>query len=296
MLLSIAAVGAQSRMVPHIRGIEAFQHFFDASGHIDISALEKRDGSCLRRELILRFLVLSAVLDQGPDIVGVGQLLVEVTNDLYRNEVRFVHNPSALFSELGIAIDQIIKQHTSIKEIRSEIWARENQSSPARYNLFLDGTKQALCYVVFRWGVPLALPLLLERDEPDDNLKPSVLFRHLKQWRSAEEMSLQLKNHERYGLGKAIGHKACHLFAKWAVSSFSLLSDGRPNWGRFSFEAPFDSNAGRVLWRTGFFLQWANESDYRERKVVQPGAGKGGVNYIRVTNIRGMRSRTGLPA
>jgi hypothetical protein len=34
-------------------------------------------------------------------------------------------------------------------------------------------------------------------------------------------MSQELKSNERYGLGKAIGDKACHLFAKWAVSRFS---------------------------------------------------------------------------
>ncbi len=109
-------------------------------------------------------------------------------------------------------------------------------------------------------------------------------------------MSQELKDNEKYGLGKAIGDKACHLFAKWAVSSFSLLKENTHNWNSFSFEVPFDSNAGRVLWRTGFFLRCAPETEYVKREVIQKGQGKGGLNYIRVTNIRGMKTQVDLPA
>lgn len=295
LLCSIARVGAESPLLPDLRAIEPFAHFFNRTGQIESNSLDKRDGSCTRRELILRFLVLNAVLDQGLDIVGVRRLLLQVTNNLYRREVRFLHSPAAFFAELGIAIDQIVGEHSSIKKIRSETWARENQSSPNKYNLFMDNAKQALSYTVFRWGVPLALPLLLERDERDEDRRDAVLVRYLKSWQSAEEMSQQLKDNERYGLGKAIGDKAGHLFAKWAVSSFALLREATPNWNAFSFEVPFDSNTGRVLWRTGFFLHWADESDYVRMKVVQRGAGKGGTNYIRVTNIRGMKAAVDLP-
>ena len=295
LLNAICSVGSRTAMAPQISEIEPFQHFRNADGSLNMEHLDRRDGSCTRRELLLRFLVLNAVLDQGPDIVGVRKLLTEVTNELYRREVRFLHTPLSFFREIGVAIDQIVEKHASIKEMRSAIWASENQTNAANYNLFMDKCKQALNYAVFRWGVPLLLPLLLDRDEDDDELKHDVLFRYLRSWHSAETMSQQLKAHERYGLGKAIGDKACHLFAKWAVSSFQLLKTESRNWGPFSFEVPFDSNAGRVLWRTGFFLHWADESDYVRKEVIQRGRGKGGLDYIRVTNIRGMKATRGIP-
>jgi hypothetical protein len=44
------------------------------------------------------------------------------------------------------------------------------------------------------------------------------------------------------------------------------------------------------LWRTGFFLSFAEEQDYIKKEVVQKGNAKGGLDYLRITNIRGMKS------
>lgn len=273
LIKTIARVGRENSFHPPIFGIDPFVHYFKSDGILDFDSLDKRDGSCTRRELILRFLVLCAVIDQGPDIVGVREMLSDVTNSLYQREIRFLHTPLEFFKELGFAIDEILEKHQSVKDIRSEIWGRENQANPDRYNLFMDNSKQVLNYAVFRWGVPLALSLLLDRDCKDDNKRPTVLTDYLESWKSAEEMSQQLKDNERYGLGKAIGDKACHLFAKWMVSSFRLTRRTDSSWGDFSFEVPYDSNAGRVLWRTGFLLKWTTENHYIDKKVIQQGEG-----------------------
>lgn len=287
LICSIAQVGREHPSYPPLHAIETFEHFYRNSA-IDYEALDRRDGACTRREVLLRFLLLCAVLDQGPDIAGVRDLLVNVTNELYRREVRFLHKPLLFFQEIGLAIDQILEKHETVKGLRAEIWGKANQANPERYNLFMDNAKQALNYAIFRWGVPLALPLLLDRDCADEDKKPSVFADYLETWPSAEIMSQQLKDHQRYGLGKAIGDKACHLFAKWIVAGFSLVRKKEPGWADFSFEVPYDSNAGRVLWRTGFLLHWASEEEYIKREVVQVGRGKQGLHYIRVTNIRGM--------
>jgi len=290
LITAIAKAGREHPNIPSLKEVLPFQHFFLSNGALDYSRLDDRDGLCTRRELLLRYLLLNAVIDQGPELVGVRELLIGVTNDLYLNEIRFLHKPILFFQELGLAVDQILNRHASIKAVRAEIWADVNQTNPSRYNLFIDNTRQVLNYAVFRWGVPLALPLLLERDNKDEGRRPYVLLDYLESWNSSEEMSQQIKDHERYGLGKAIGDKACHLFAKWMVYSFSLSRRTDLGWGEFSFEVPYDSNAGRVLWRTGYLLKWASESEYVDAKVIQPGAGKGGKNYIRVTNIRGMNA------
>jgi len=295
LVLAIAKVGRDNPAYPPLRKVEAFRYFFLADGGLDHTHLDERDGSCTRRELLLRFLLLNAVIDQGPDIKGVRELLISVTNRLYREEVRFLHKPLSFFEQLGLAIDQILEKHKSIKAVRAAIWAAENRSNAKRYNLFMDNSKQALNYAIFRWGVPIALPLLLERDNRDEEHQPVVLLDYLESWKSAEMMSQQIKARERYGLGKAIGDKACHLLAKWMVVSFRLAQRKDPSWGEFSFEVPYDSNAGRILWRTGFLLKWASEEEYIAKRAVQPHRGKGGAHYIRVTNIRGMKATKPLP-
>jgi len=295
LVLAIARVGKGHPSPPQLHRVEPFRPFLLPDGTIDHADLDERDGGCTRREVLLRFLLLNAVMDQGPDIVGVRELLSGVTNDLYRRKIRFLHKPLSFFQELGLAIDQILEKHESVKEIRSATWARENRSRESKYNLLMDNSRQVLGYAVFRWGVPLAVPLLLEKDEPDEERRSTALLDYLESWQSAEEMSQQLKDHRRYGLGKAVGDKACHLFAKWMVSSFRLARKREPSWGEFSFEVPYDSNAGRVLWRTGYLLRWANEEYYKKQKIVQPGKGKRGTSYIRVTNLRGKRAMVPLP-
>ena len=72
-------------------------------------------------------------------------------------------------------------------------------------------------------------------------------------------------------------------------STFRLVKRTDPSWGEYSYEVPFDSNAGRVLWRTGYLLSLSDLDAYRRASVVQPGAGKGRADYLRVTNLRGLR-------
>jgi len=289
LIEAVAEVGRRYPARPALQEVEIFTDYFDeATGNL--RDLERRDGSCTRRELLLRYLLLNAVLDQGPDSEGVRLLLVRVTNDLYRRDVRFLQKPEEFFRELGIAVDQITDMHEVVKRLRAEDWAKANQTRPTRYNLFLDNTRQVLNYAVFRWGTPLAVPLLLTKDAKLEADKPTILLRHLESWSSAEEMSRQLKDHPRYGLGKAIGNKAAHLFAKWIVHSYPLVTRTDKPWGPFGFEVPFDSNAGRVLFRTGFFTEWATLKEYESWQVIRRNVGKGGKHYIRVTNIRGKPS------
>jgi len=285
LVRAIAQVGRENPPRPALEEVEIFSHYFDPGTGLPLE-LDRRDGACTRQDLLMRYLLLNAVLDQGPDSEGVRRLLVEVTNDLYRREVRFLHKPEAFFQELGIAVDHITAVHDLLKEQRAEKWAEANQSSPSKYNLFLDGAQQVLNYAVFRWGTPLAVPLLLTRDEQDETRRPEVLSHYIEQWDSAEVMSKQLKEHPRYGLGKAIGYKASHLYAKWIVHTFRLVRREDLGWGSYSFEIPFDSNAGRVLFRTGFFLEWATLEEYERWEVLHSGKGKEGTTYIRVTNIR----------
>ena len=286
LALAIARVGANAKLTPPLEAVSAFSHFF-VSGALDASRLDERDGGCTRRELLTRALLLNAVLDQGPDIAGVRDLMVRAVNTLYENEIRIFHTPLDFFREINVSVSEIWNAHEQVKIARSDRWAEENQSTASKYNLYMDNTKQTLNYAVFRWGVPLALPYLLSQ-RSDEARRPTALLDYLESYPSAERMSQGVKDDELFGLGKAIGDKACHLFAKWMVSTFNLARIDEPPWGEYSYEVPFDSNAGRVLWRTGYLLALSDMDAYRKGQVVQFNAGKGGAHYIRVTNMRGM--------
>lgn len=287
LLLKIAEVGSQNVSVPLIQKLFPFVHYFEDNGSIVKNQLSDNDGLWTRREILTRFLFLQAVLDQGPDIVGIRQLLKDVTNNLYQKEIRILHKPLDFFREVGISVDEILQNHEKIKKSRAENWAIENKSTANRYNLYMDNSKQVLGYAVYRWGVPLAVPYLLEKDLQKTNTsstEPLVDF--LESFNSSEIMSRQIKKDIRYGLGKAIGDKAAHLFAKWYVYTFCLSRKTNNLWGNLSYELPFDSNVGRVLFRTGYLLELTTLENLKNWQVIQENNGKGGKHYIRVTNLR----------
>ena len=283
LLKNIAKIGKRIRSKPNLKKIEPFEHFFDKKSRILYNDLDKNDGRWNRREILTRYLLLSAVLDQGPEIGGVRLMTTKVINNLYRDEIRIFHRPIDFFKEIGVVIDSISDSHESVKKIRAALWAKENESNPEKYNLFMDNSKQILNYAIFRWGVPLSVPLLLEKDD-------SNLVSYLEKWPSAEVMSRELKDNERYGLGKAIGDKAAHLFAKWYIQTFNIVKNKDNSWGKLSFELPLDSNAGRVLFRSGYLLTLATLKDFENWEVIQKKQGKGKKHYIRVTNLRGKKS------
>ena len=291
LVIAIAEIGLNKRLCPPAHKIKPFSHFF-TNGILDRSSLDDREGGCTRRELLSRMLLLNAVLDQGPDLEGVREMMVMVVNKLYEDEIRIFHTPLDFFKEINVSVDKIWRIHKKIKSDRASKWAEDNQSLPQKYNLYMDGSKQTLNYAIFRWGVPLALPYLLGKNSKNE--QATSLVDYLETYTSAEEMSSQLKSHEKFGLGKAIGDKACHLFTKWMVSTFGLVRNSGPSWDEFSYEVPFDSNAGRVLWRTGYLSSLADEDAYKNNDVVQLNKGKSGKHYIRVTNIRGMPVTTSV--
>ncbi len=241
------------------------------------------------RELVGRYLLVSAVIDQGPDIPGVRSLLLKTTNKLYRKEVRIFHKPLSFFQEFNISIDEILTTHDYVKSVRSKEWAKKNNSNPENYNLIFTQSmsgivdNKILPYAIHRWGTPLMLIHLLEKE----NERAEPLLDYIESFDSAEIMSSALKKHHRYGLGDSIGNKACHLFAKWYVHSFSVSRRSDEGWSPWSYETPFDSNAGRVLFRTGFLVDLLGIKRMEEDKIIQNSRRYRDKKYIRVTNLRG---------
>jgi hypothetical protein len=298
ILRAVADVGRRFPSEPLLKEIAPFSTYFDRAGTLIQKDLDKRDGGVTRREALLRALLLSAVIDQGPDIEGVRRLAVRVLNDLYSREVRVLHRPLDFFEHFHVSASSIEECHAVVKAARSEAWAERNDTNPSKYLLYMENARQTLGYAIYRWGAPLAVPLILAHEASAKGQDASgVLHRHLTAAhigfaRSVEGMTHLIKDHPRYGLGKAIGDKAAHLFGKWVVHSFPLLVvDKDPGRGPWSYEVPFDSNAGRVLYRTGIVTGWVDRRRLHEAEVIQPGKGKGGgTSHMRVTNLRGVES------
>jgi hypothetical protein len=328
----LCELGKKQKHVYPLSKVEPFKDYF-LGDQLKYDSLDLLDGRFTRREILTRYLLVNTVLDQGPDPEGVAILLRDVTVSLYGRGIRIFHEVLDFFKAIDISIGEIISKHEAVKKVRKNDWARKMKSTPSKYNLFfaqstrgIVPSHQALDYTIHRIGVPLCLFLLLEKDPPRASQPPiekylegcrgeeiarqkeqsrasQPLIEYLESFKSAEEMARQLKDHPKYGLGSAIGDKACHLFAKLYVGTYKLVrstKEGDKGWTGISYEAPFDSNAGRVLFRTGFLLEWATLKEYKKSGVIQIGKGKGETsrgkktNYIRVTNIRGMNANIPL--
>lgn len=88
--------------------------------------------------------------------------LLQVTNELYRREVRFLHRPEDYFRELGIVVDQITNVHEAITQMRAADWAEANGLMAAYHNLCVNHlqTHQKPPKKVEIQRIPLALLLL----------------------------------------------------------------------------------------------------------------------------------------
>lgn len=295
LTFKIAKVGKENKQ-PYWKGkIKILNDYFTKDHRIKTQELDLKDGKHTRREIISRFLLLTSVLDQGPDIDGARMLLEEVVNKLYKEDVKILHNPLDFFRHFRKVRDTVKIKHEKVKKVRADQWAKEANTSADKYNLFFGQSmrgmvsiKQCSQFVLCRWGMPLAIFYLLGEDGTD-----FVSF--IERWGSSEIMSKKLKEHPRYGLGKMIGDKSCHVFAKNYVYALNLVSKAKykkklleekkeRGWDNYSYEIPFDSNVGRVLFRSGWLTSLFPVSQYRNWNVIQE---REGPDYIRVTNIRG---------
>ena len=289
LIVRISETGKSNRKDICLPRFDLISHYFLTGGKLNYDDLDKWDGCCTRRELLARLLLLYSFIMQFDDISP--EVFIEAINQLYLREIRFLHRPAEFFASQGMVSDLILEDHRNYRGLRPFDWRKTKRHSKN----FIDKSSKALDHAINSWVEPLALIMLLERDCQKHNKMSTALIDYLEFWQSSGQMCTQLQRHPRYGLGKAIGDKACHLFAKWVVSSFRLTRRTDPSWSDFSFEVPYDSNAGRVLWRTGYLLKWASKKDYIKREVIQERAGKQGLDYIRVTNIRGMGATNSLP-
>lgn len=284
LINEIARIGSNNKSQPLLYDVNIFSSCFNNMNLlISSETLDIVNDGIPYRELMIRYLLLNAVLDQGPDMDGVRELLTITVNESYKRGIHFLHNPSLFFSNIHTLIEIVNSSHEEVKNRRESSWQSRNNTSKT-YNLFMDNTSQTIQYLISRWGVPLSIPLALSKNSNSN----TPLLDYIQSNESLEQMSINIKDNKKYGLGKEIGDKAAHLFAKWIAYSYPIITKKSPSWGQYAFEVPFDSNAGRVLFRTGFFKHYAKIETLKHCQMIQENSGKNGKNYLRITNIRGV--------
>jgi len=241
-------------------------------------------GGWAAEEIKARFLYLNAVLDQGSDMVGTREFLRRVTNELYGMGIGFLHYPEKLLANTYVAEQVVARTHAVVKTER-QAWAAEFLDNPDTYNLMLvfgERVTQTLSHIVVSWGLPLAI---IQKA----TAKHGSLLQMLDAYGTAERMVEAIKSDREYGLGKAIGDKACHLLCKWLVDEQALLplNAARPGWSKASYEVPVDSNVGRVLVMSGVAAAYCGGDQLERESVIQQDPG--GSIYIRATNLRRCR-------
>lgn len=292
LIFKISEIGRNNPNPPMISDIFPFRHYFE-NGELNHEKLSENDGLWTRREILTRYLLLRAVLEQGFVKIGKLQLLHNVINNLYEKEVRILHKPLDFFKEIGISVDVILENHALINFKRILNWTIENHSIPINYSPIMDNSKQVLNYAIYRWGIPLTLPYLLEKDLHKENKQSSEpLVDFLESFGSAEKMSQAIRYNERYGLGKAISDNTAHRFAKWYVQTFALSRRIDKTWSKLSYELPFNRNVGRVLFRTGFFSEIPHLSDLKNWRFIGEYGGIRGRMRHMVPNLQEQQVQT----
>jgi len=223
------------------------------------------------KDILTNFLYLNAVMDQGRDPVGVKELATRVTNEAYKADIKFLHNPNNFFENPRFFTRILQQEHEKVKKERNKILKMR------AYSLFDTRINP---YTMHRWGtVMLCLKKLSE-----DHL---TLLSFMKKAGRANNIPNLIRDNDEYGLGNAIGYKACHLLVKWLIHTFPIIERSDLRWGNNSYEIPLDSNVGGVFMRSGLLFLFTNEEELWDTKCwIEQSNERVNLSAQRLNNLR----------
>lgn len=263
------SIGQQTR-TPVIDVVPSYLGIVDCRFDLPAWAIEldRKDEitNVSNREVMLRYVLSRAIVDQGSDIEGVEMWHSRLLERSYAKGIRILHNPSdfvdnfAQILQLGVEIrDEVVLE-------RAQIWADQKKSKTRKvnsYTLFnVDGQrggKQAHWFLSARF-----FPAVLLANAHSGGLS-GLLFANMSN-ETPIEMSRRLRSDPVYGLGWCIGDKACDLFSKWAIGTFRLCAGLKDEWDSSDAPLPMDQRIGRLMIRFGFMDEFFGVSRMMERK------------------------------
>jgi len=232
---------------------------------IELDHTDSRTGIS-NREVLLRYVLSRAIVDQGSDITGVEMWHSRLLERCYKDDIRVLHNASDFVSNYAKVLSMGVEVRDEVVIERAQVWADQKKSKTRNknsYTLFnVDGQrggKQAHWFMSAR-----LLPALLLADSKPGGLSGLVFGNMTTE--TPIKMSRRLRNDPVFGLGWCIGDKACDLFSKWAIGTFRLATGIANAWDPADSPLPMDQRIGRLMIRFGFMDEFFGVSRMMERK------------------------------
>lgn len=218
------------------------------------------------REVLLRYVLSRAIVDQGSDIEGVEMWHSRLFERCYTNDIRLLHNTADFVSNYAKVLAMCVEVRDQVVHERAQVWADQKKSKTRNknsYTLFnVDGQrggKQAHWFMSAR-----LFPALLLANSSPGGLSALVFGNMTTE--TPIEMSRRLRNDHVFGLGWCIGDKACDLFSKWAIGTFRLGTGLADAWDPADSPLPMDQRIGRLMIRFGFMDEFFGVSRMMEKK------------------------------
>lgn len=218
---------------------------------IEMDRVDEVSGTS-NRELLLRYLLTRAIVDQGSDIEGVEIWHSKLLEDCYSAGFRVLHEPSSFVQNYQEIIEFGAKARDHVVATRAKIWASQKEPGKRSVNSYTPfnvdgyrGSKQTHWFISGR----LFPALMLATSYPGGLLQ--LCFKNMVS-ETPLQMSRRIRNDKVYGLGYCIGDKACDLFCKWAIGTYRLTVGISSAWMPADSPIPMDQRIGRLMIRTGF--------------------------------------------
>mgnify|MGYP000843882394 CR=1 FL=1 len=126
LLVEICKIGKAHYKTISANSLLPFVKYFNKSNLIreELDTLDSKDYS--RREILARYLLIRAVIDQGPEVEGIELFARKTINKFYSNNIKILHNPLDFFMNIDKSIKLIMDAHKEVKKIRSIKWAKKS--------------------------------------------------------------------------------------------------------------------------------------------------------------------------
>lgn len=208
------------------------------------------------REVLLRFLLSKAIVDQGSDTPGVQLWFQQIVTKCYERGIHFFHYPNLFVERYPEVLDIAHNAAIEVTAGRGNIWAdMQPGRKKGHYTPFnVDGMRggkythwftssRLFPAIMMSLASPGGLTEIIFHLGPD-NERPLDFARN------------RLRKDAKYGLGFGIGDKAADLFVKWAIGCLDLTPPKQRNWRPTEAVIPMDQRIGRVMMRCGFMEEF----------------------------------------
>lgn len=201
------------------------------------------------REVLLRYLLSRAIVDQGSDIAGVEKWHSVLLGECYKSGFRILHAPDDFVNNYQRILEIASETRDNVVASRAAPWAAGGKNRKVgQYTPFnVDGQRGG---IQAHWFLSARLfPALLLSVAHAGGLVDLVFSKMSTE--SPIEMSRRLRQDRVIGLGYCIGDKACDLFTKWTLGSYRLTAGLLNSWAPADSPIPMDQRIGRLMTRFG---------------------------------------------